>query len=75
MTSKRVGPARVHAGVAGAGARLSLGERPTGSYLLREDRVDLLSDAEPSERESIVETFTKDRHPILSFGGNAAPSG
>ncbi|HYI99398.1 MAG TPA: hypothetical protein VEX36_06965 [Thermoleophilaceae bacterium] len=48
-------------------------ERPTGSYLLRGDRVDLLSDADASERESIVETFTKDRHPILSFGGNGAP--
>jgi len=48
-------------------------ERPTGSYLLREDRVALLSDADASARESIVETFTKDRHPILSFGGNAAP--
>lgn len=47
--------------------------RPTGSYLLRGDRVDLLSDADASERESIVETFTKDRHPILSFGGNGAP--
>jgi hypothetical protein len=48
-------------------------ERPTGSYLLRGDRVELLGDAEPGERKSIVETFTKGRHPILSFGGNAAP--
>ena len=48
-------------------------ERPTGSYLLRDDRVELLSDADASARESIVETFTEGRHPILSFGGNAAP--
>lgn len=48
-------------------------ERPTGSYLLRGDRVELLSDVAPGERESTVEAFTTDRHPILSFGGNGAP--
>ncbi len=49
-------------------------ERPPGSYLLRDDDVSLLDDAGPANRTSIVNALTEDRHPILSFGANAAPS-
>ena len=49
-------------------------ERPPGSYVLRDDDVSLLDDAGPANRTSIVNALTEDRHPILSFGANAAPS-
>lgn len=49
-------------------------DRPTSSYLLRDDSVDLLAETSPSERKELVKTFTADRHPILAFGGNAAPT-
>jgi hypothetical protein len=43
-------------------------ERPEGaSYVLRGDVVELLDDGDPS-------AFTQDRHPLLAYGGNAAPS-
>ncbi|MGK2956597.1 MAG: hypothetical protein ACSLFI_13135 [Solirubrobacterales bacterium] len=49
-------------------------ERPAGSYLLRNDEVEVLADLDPDERESVVSAFTADRHPILAFGGNGSPS-
>ena len=49
-------------------------ERPPGSYVLRGDDVELLDDLDPAKRESTVNAFTEDRHPILSFGANAAPT-
>jgi hypothetical protein len=49
-------------------------ERPQGSYLYRDGEATPLSELEPTQRESVVAAFTADRHPILAFGGNAAPS-
>lgn len=49
-------------------------ERPATSYILRDEEVELLDEIDPGERASIVREFTEDRHPILSFGGNGAPS-
>jgi hypothetical protein len=49
-------------------------ERPAGSYVLAGDEVQLLRDLDPVARESTVAAFTEDRHPIVSFGANAAPS-
>lgn len=49
-------------------------DRPPSSYLLRDGEVTLLSELDPAQRGSIVAAFTADRHPILAFGGNAAPS-
>jgi hypothetical protein len=49
-------------------------ERPPGSYVLRGDDVSLLNDVSPANRRFIVDALTEDRHPILSFGANVAPS-
>jgi hypothetical protein len=49
-------------------------ERPPGSYVLRGNDVLLLDDVGPANRASIVDSLTEDRHTILSFGANAAPS-
>jgi hypothetical protein len=48
--------------------------RPATSYILRGEDVDLLDDIDPAKRASNVKAFTEDRHPVLAFGGNAAPS-
>jgi hypothetical protein len=49
-------------------------ERPAGSYVLRDDEVELLEDLEPAKRESTVSAFAEERHPLLSIGANAAPT-
>ncbi len=49
-------------------------ERPHGSYLLRAGEVTPLVDMDPARRGSAVAAYTADRHPIVAFGGNAAPS-
>lgn len=49
-------------------------ERPAGSYVLRGNDVELLDDLPRSKRKPIVNAFTEDRHPLVSFGANAAPS-
>jgi hypothetical protein len=49
-------------------------ERPPASYILRGEEIQLLDDIDPAKREAAVRAFTEDRHPLLSFGGNAAPS-
>ncbi len=49
-------------------------DRPAGSYILRGTAVELLDDVDPAKRESTVDAFIRDRHPISSFGGNAAPT-
>jgi hypothetical protein len=48
--------------------------RPASSYVLRGEDVELLDEIDPGERASIVRGLTEGRHPLLSFGGNAAPS-
>jgi hypothetical protein len=49
-------------------------ERPATSYILRGSATQLLDDIEAAERVSTVEAFVEDRHPILAYGGNAAPA-
>jgi hypothetical protein len=49
-------------------------ERPASSYILRGSEVQLLKDVEAAERLSTVEAVVEDRHPLLSYGGNAAPT-
>jgi hypothetical protein len=49
-------------------------ERPATSYILRGSEVQLLEDMEAAKRMSTVAAFVEDRHPILSYGGNAAPA-
>jgi hypothetical protein len=49
-------------------------ERPAASYLLRGADVELLADLDAATRASTVQAFIADRHPLLSYGGNAAPS-
>jgi hypothetical protein len=49
-------------------------QRPDSSYILRDGEVELLDDIDPAERASTVKAFMDDRHPLVAFGGNAAPS-
>ncbi len=49
-------------------------DRPAGSYILRGENVELLDEIDRGKRASIVGDFTKERHPLLSFGGNGAPN-
>jgi hypothetical protein len=49
-------------------------QRPTGSYILRDEKVELLEDLDPSARRSAVAAFAENRHPVVSFGSNGAPS-
>ena len=49
-------------------------ERPGASYILRGEEVELLGDVDPERRAEVVADFARDRHPLLSFGGNGAPS-
>ena len=49
-------------------------ERPGASYILRGEEVELLGDVDPENRAEVVADFAQDRHPLLSFGGNGAPS-
>ncbi|HEY1284695.1 MAG TPA: hypothetical protein VGF04_01285 [Solirubrobacterales bacterium] len=49
-------------------------QRPKGSYLLRDEEVGLLEEMSMEKRKATVGAFTGGRHPLLSFGANAAPS-
>lgn len=50
-------------------------ERPAASFILRDENVQLLAEINPDEaRAAMVESFARDRHPLLAFGGNAAPN-
>jgi hypothetical protein len=49
-------------------------DRPASSYVLRGEDVQLLDEMDPEERSALVEEFRRHRHPLLSFGGNGAPS-
>jgi hypothetical protein len=49
-------------------------ERPAGSYVLRADQVEVVEDMEPEERRAVVASFLRDRHPLVTFGANGAPS-
>jgi len=49
-------------------------ERPAGSYVLRQGEVERVEDTEPGERRTLVSEFARDRHPLVAFGANGAPS-
>jgi hypothetical protein len=49
-------------------------ERPAGSFVLRDGTVEHVEDMEPSERREVVAAFARDRHPLVAFGANGAPS-
>lgn len=48
-------------------------ERPPGSYVLRDGRVDLLEELDPRDRRAVVSEFAGGRHPLVAFGANGAP--
>jgi hypothetical protein len=48
--------------------------RPARSYLLRGADLWLVDDLAPRARRSTVRAFARDRHPLLAFGSNAAPT-
>jgi hypothetical protein len=48
--------------------------RPAASYVLRGDTVVLLEDIAPDDRRAVVAAFAGDRHPLVAFGANGAPS-
>jgi hypothetical protein len=47
-------------------------ERPAASFVLRDGDVALLDGLD--DRDATIRSFTEGRHPIVSYGGNAAPS-
>jgi hypothetical protein len=49
-------------------------ERPPASFVLRDGDVALLDDLDTGARDATIRTYTEGRHPIVSYGGNAAPS-
>lgn len=49
-------------------------ERPAGSFVLAGEQVQPLRDLDPVARAAAVAAFTAGRHPIVSFGANAAPT-
>jgi hypothetical protein len=49
-------------------------ERPSRSFVFRDGEVKLVDDLDSESRAATIASFTRDRYPIVSFGGNAAPS-
>jgi hypothetical protein len=49
-------------------------ERPSGSYVVRDGEIELLEDVGRDERRALVAAFVGDRHPLVTFGANGAPS-
>lgn len=49
-------------------------ERPAGSYVLRGGQVEVIGDSDPGDRRAVVSAFAQDRHPLVAFGANGAPS-
>ena len=48
--------------------------RPAGSYVLRDGGLGVRAEMEPAQRRALVEEFSADRHPLVAFGANGAPS-
>lgn len=48
--------------------------RPARSYVLRDGEVELLAELGRAARRRTVGAFAAERHPLLAFGSNAAPS-
>ena len=49
-------------------------ERPAGSFVLRDGAVEQVEDMDPHDRRAVVAAFARDRHPLVAFGANGAPS-
>ena len=49
-------------------------ERPAGSYVLRDGEIELLDSIPPGDRGPAVAALARDRHPLVAFGANGAPS-
>ena len=49
-------------------------ERPDGSYVLRDGSVQTFEAMTDAEKASTLESFSRARHPIVSFGANGSPS-
>ena len=49
-------------------------ERPAGSFVLRDGDVEPVEDMDPGDRRAVVSAFARDRHPLVAFGANGAPS-
>ena len=48
--------------------------RPASSYVLRDGAVEVLEELEPARRRALVGEFSAERHPLVAFGANGAPS-
>lgn len=49
-------------------------QRPAGSFVLRDGEVEQVEDMAPGDRRAVVSAFARDRHPLVAFGANGAPS-
>jgi hypothetical protein len=49
-------------------------ERPAGSFVLRDGDVEQIDDMDPRDRRDVVAAFARERHPLVAFGANGAPS-
>jgi hypothetical protein len=49
-------------------------ERPARSYVLRGGGVALLDDLTPEDRQAALTGWRRERHPVVAFGSNAAPT-
>ncbi|MEY2515365.1 MAG: hypothetical protein QOJ89_2723 [bacterium] len=49
-------------------------ERPAGSFVLRDGDVEQVERMERGDRRAVVSAFARDRHPLVAFGANGAPS-
>lgn len=71
----RAVPAREFTAAAFAHALGYPWQRPTGSYVLHDDRVELLDALDATARSAVLARFVSEqaRTPLLAFGSNAAP--
>ena len=49
-------------------------ERPAGSFVLRDGEIEEVEEMAPAGRRAVVSAFARDRHPLVAFGANGAPS-
>ncbi len=49
-------------------------ERPASSYFFRDGEVQLVEDLAPEDRRAAVTAFAAERHPLVAYGANGAPS-
>jgi hypothetical protein len=49
-------------------------ERPAGSFVLRDGEVEQVEDIAQGDRRALMSAFARERHPLVAFGANGAPS-